>query len=65
MKGTGGMITKLQAIDFIRKHLPDCICYIISGREKGAIKKALKGELVGTKFPARSEHEKKPRPRNS
>ncbi|HRW09626.1 MAG TPA: glutamate 5-kinase [Caldilineaceae bacterium] len=48
--GTGGMYTKLQAVDTARRAGADVI--ITSGQTPDVILRAAKGETLGTRFPA-------------
>ncbi len=48
--GTGGMITKLQAADLARRSGANCV--IANGKEPDVLLRILRGENVGTRFPA-------------
>jgi glutamate 5-kinase len=48
--GTGGMITKLQAADLARRSGANCV--IACGREPDVLLRIVRGENIGTRFPA-------------
>ena len=48
--GTGGMITKLQAADLARRSGANCV--IACGKEPDVLLRIVRGENVGTRFPA-------------
>jgi len=48
--GTGGMITKLQAADLARRSGANCV--IACGKEPDVLLRIIRGENVGTRFPA-------------
>ena len=52
--GTGGMATKLQAAQVAMSAGVNMV--IASGSEEGVLRRILKGEEVGTVFPARESH---------
>lgn len=53
-RGTGGMVTKIQAADLATRSGTAVV--IASGAERGVVTRILDGEQIGTRFPALVSH---------